>query len=243
MVDGPAGRTIAVENAAVFPISGVREPRAPGAPVPAAIKWLHDALDEVCNLPPRYNPALTAAIDDSHDRTVASLRRLSSQDTTHAVKLSAQESTTDNPDDWSSKEMDGVQHVVHTLDIVGAAPALRTIGVEPVHAVTVLSGEEVDVVAIRGTSHEKCVEHLRSVWLWNRRRQLLLVSRDTDNMNWYCKFTSILEPVAPRPADDRKFTDPAGASLHIGYQNLLSIFQRANGAADIAKGINAELTA
>ena len=159
------------------------------------------------------------------------------------MKLSAQESTTSNTDDWASKEMDGVQHVVHTLDIVGAAPALQTIGVERVHAATVLNGQQVDVVAICGTSHEECVEHLKPQLLENQRRQMLLVSRDMDNTSWCPKFSSILEPVAPRPGDERKFTDPAGGSLHIGYQDLLSIFKRADDAADIAKGINAELTA
>ena len=244
VVAGPAGRTAAVENAAVFPISGVPEPRAPCAPVPAAIKWLNDALDKVSNLPHQYNLALAAVIDNSHARTVEALRFLSSKNVTHAVKLSAKESKPDNQiDDWGDKEFDGVQHVVHTLDIVGVAPVLQTIGVEPIHAVTVLDERQVDVVAIRGTSHEECVEHLKSVLLKYRRGQLLLVSRDTDNTSWHRKFRSILEPVVPRPADERKFTDPAGASLHIGYQNLLSIFQHATDVAGIAEGINAELTA
>ena len=243
VVAGAAGCTIAVENAAVFPISGVPESRAPGTPVPAAIKWLNDALDEVHSPPDRYNLALAAAIDDSHCRTVEALRDLPSKDATHAVKLSAQESTTNNPDDWDKNEMDGVQHVVDTLDIVGVEPALRTIGVESVHAATVINGQQVDVVAICGTSHEKCFEHWKSQLLRNQRRQLLLVSRDTDNMCWDRKFTSILEPVAPQLGDERKFTDPAGGLLHIGYQNLLSIFKGAIVAADIAKGINAELTA
>ena len=211
--------------------------------MPAAIKWLNDALDEIRSLPHRYSPVLAAAIRAAHDRTVASLRALSSKDATHSVRLSAADSTADNADDWDKKEMDGLQHVVHTLDMVGAEPALRNIGVEAVHAVTVLDGQQVDVVAICGTSHEQCVEHLKSMWPRNQRRQLLVVSRDTDNIPWYHKFTSILEPVPPRPGDGCKFTDPMGGSLHIGYQDLLSIFQSAIGAADIAKGINAKLTA
>ena len=88
VVAGPAGRSVAVEHAAVFPISGVSEPRAPGGPVPAAIKWLNDTLDEVRSLSRRYNPALAAAIDDAHDRTVAALRLLSSTNATQAVTLS-----------------------------------------------------------------------------------------------------------------------------------------------------------
>ena len=243
VVAGAAGRTPAVKNAAVFPISGVPEPRAPKDPVPAAIKWLNDALDEIHSLPHKYNPVLAAVIDTAHARTVDSLRLLSSKDATHSVMLSAADSTTDNADDWDKKEMDGLQHVVHTLDIVGAEPALQTIGVEAVHAVTVLDEQQIDVVAICGTSHEKCVEHLKSSLSRNQRRQLLVVSRDTDNTHWYHKFTSILEPVPPQPGDDCKFTDPMGGSLHVGYQDLLSISKNATGAADIAKGINAKLTA
>ena len=211
--------------------------------MPAAIKWLNDALDEIHSLPHRYNPVLAAVIDTAHARTVASLRLLSSKDATRSVMLSAADSTADNADDWDKKEMDGLQHVVHTLDIVGAEPALQNIGVEAVHAMTVLDEHQIDVVAICGTSHEKCLEYLKSRSSRNHRRQLLVVSRDTDNIPWYHKFTSILEPVPPRPGDGCKFTDPMGGSLHIGYQDLLSIFQSAIGAADIAKGINAKLTA
>ena len=243
VVAGAAGRTVAIENAAVFPISGVAEPRAPGTPVPAAIKWLNDALDEVRSLPHRYNQALVAAIDDSHTRTVEALRVLSSKDAICAVTLSAQESKIGNPDCWDQKEIDGVRHVVHTLGIVGVALALQTIGVESVHAATVLNGQQVDVVAIYGTSHEECVEHWKSRLLRNQRRQLLLVSRDTDNISWDRKCTSILEPVAPRLGDDRQFTDPARGPLHIAYQDLLSIFRGAGDAADIVKGIHARLTA
>ena len=243
VVAGAAGPTFAVDNAAVFPISGVPEARAPRDPVSAAIKWLNDALDDVRSCGRQYNPALSAAIDESQARTVEALRLLSSQDATHAVKLSAQESTTDNPDDWTDKEMDGLQHVVHTLAIVGVTPAPGTTGVDLAHAAIVLGGQQVDVVAIRGTSHEKCIDHLKSMWVGNQRRQLLLVSRDTDNFPWRRRFTSILEPVAPWPGDERKFTDPAGGSLHIGYQNLLSILQDAINVDDIAGGINAELTA
>ena len=242
VVAGPAGRRVAVENADVFPISGVSEPRAPRGPVPASIKWLNDALDEVCSLSHQHNPKLAAVIGDSHDQTVEALRSLSSKDATHVIKLSAQESTADTPDNWAKKEMDGIRHVVNTLDIVGADSALQAIGVESAHAATVINGQQVDVVAICGTSHEKCVEHWKSQLSRPQRRQLLLVSRDTDNMSWYRKFTSILEPVAPQPGDERKFTEPAGESLHIGYQDLLSIFCGATGGADIAKGINAKLT-
>ena len=236
-----AGRTFAVENAAVFPISGAPEPRAPEAPVPAPIKWLNDALDEVLSLLPQYNSALANAISDAHDRTVTALRILKSTDVTHTVTLATPESS-DNPDDWDDIAMAGLQHIVNTVDIVSVGADLGTIGIDQVHATIVLGGQQIDIVAIHGSSHEACVQHLHSMRFRNQRRHLLLVSRDPDNRNWYPKYASFLDQEAPKIDSDREFTDPMRASFHIGYQNLLSIFEQATSTNQIVEAINAELS-
>ena len=242
LTPGAAGRSYAVDNAEVYPISGVPEPRAPKGPVAAATKWLHDALDQDCSRLSYYNSGLAAEIATSHARTVEALRALGSKDAEHAVKLSAQESRGD-PDDWDERQMCGIRHVVDTLDIVGVASYMQNIGKDQVHAATTLAGKTIDVVAVCGPSHEDCVQHLRSMQLMNQRRHLLLVSRDQDNMRWHRRFASILELQGPPLSDDRKFTDPSADSFHIGYQNLLSVLQNANDMTDMAEGINAELAA
>ena len=242
VVGGAADKTVAVEAAAVFPIAQRSDPRAPGAPVPAAVKWLNDTLDDVSRLPHTYNRPLAGAIDASHNRTIEALRSLSSKDAAHTVTLSAQKSTTDNPDAWASDEIEAIHHLLHTLAIVGVDRTLQTIGVAPIHASTVLDGRQVDVVAIRGSSHEECLEHLRPFLLRNLRCPVLLVSRDPDNIPWHSRFSSILEPMPARPSDDRKFTDPTGHPLQLGYQNLLTIVRHATGANGIVEGINAYLT-
>ena len=63
---GADGRTLAVENASVFPVSGDPEPRAPGGPVPAATKWMNDALDDVAGLSHEYNADFATALDEIH---------------------------------------------------------------------------------------------------------------------------------------------------------------------------------
>ena len=242
LVGGAANRTVAVETAAVFPIAQVSDPRAPGAPVPAVVKWLNDALDDVPRLPRSYNPPLAGAIDDSQTRTIEALRSLSSKEAAHTVTLSAQESTTHNPDAWARDEIKAIRHLVHTLTIVGVDITFHTVGVAPTHASTVLNGREVDVVAIRGASHEECLEHLQPYLLRSPRSPVLLVSRDPENILWHPRLGSILDPVPPRPSDDRKFTDPTGSPLQLGYQNLLTIVRLATAATGIVEGIHAQFT-
>jgi hypothetical protein len=240
---GAAGRAAAVENAHVCPISGTREPRAPAAAVPASVKWLNDELDEVASLSAVYGAApLATQVDDAHKLNVVALRVISSQSVTQAVKLAAEESQTENADTWDHPEVEAMEHLVHTLDIVGLGFASLTVAANNAHATVVMSNQDMDLLAIRGRSHESCIEHSKK-FLTNPRRQVLLVSRDRDNTPWRRRYGNFLEPETPQPGQERRITDPASGSLHLGYQNLLEIFRHAATVADVEGGINAELAA
>lgn len=232
-----------VDRADVYPISGTPEPRAPRAPVPAAVKWLNDELDEIQSLSARYPAAaLCAQVDNSHQQSIAALRRMSSQSTKTAVKLAAQESIVTNEDEWAKTESDALTHLVNTMDILGVAFPWPIVGNVPAHATVTIQTTTVDLLAIRGASHEMCIEHSQS-FLTNAPRQVLLVSRDPDNTPWLKRFGSFLQPQSPKLGQERNFTDPASGSLHLGYQNLLNMFRTATAPAGIAGGVNAELTA
>ncbi len=240
---GPAGRAIAVENAQVWPISGTLEPRAPAAAVPASIKWLNDELDEVPSLSAAFHTApLATQVDSAHQRNIAALRGISPQSTTYAVKLAAQESTVKYEDEWDATESKALRHLVHTLDIVGVGFLPPTVGAVPAHATVLINNKTVDLLAIRGASHEGCIEHSKT-FLTNPQRQVLLVSRDPENTPWRQRFGSFLQPVTPQLGQERNITDPASGSLHLGYQNLLEIFRRSATSAAVEGGINAELAA
>ena len=77
---GAAGRTIAVENAFVFPLDGTIDQCAPSDSVAACIKWLNDELDQVPGLSVNYPLVPLATLSDvTHQQTIAALRQISPQ--------------------------------------------------------------------------------------------------------------------------------------------------------------------
>ena len=235
---GPAGRTYAVDDAQVWPISGTREPRAPAEPVPAPIKWINDELDGLPSLSAAYGTAnLAVQADNAHAHNVGAFRSLSSQLTTHAITLAVQRNCPiDNADEWHSTESRALKHVVHTLDILTVGFASPSFGTPRAHAKIQIDDQTVDICAVRGVSHEHCIEHSKRVPP-NPHRQLLLVSRDSDNTPWDPKLGSILEPTAVRLGQDNNITDPSASLLHVGYQDLLTIFRGADTTGEVSDGI------
>ena len=239
---GPAGRTYAVEDARVWPISDEVEPRAPAALVPAPIKWIHDELDSLPSLSVTYSTAdLVVEVDNAHAQNVGALRSLSSQSTTHVITLAAQRKCPPKTaDDWNTTESEALTHLVHTLDILTVGLTSPSIEGAHAHAIIQIDNQSVDVSAIRGDSHENCIEHSKHVPP-NPHRQLLLVSRDSDNNPWDPKLGSILEPAATRLGQESNITDPSANLLHIGYQDLLAIFRGAATTGEVSDGIKNKL--
>jgi hypothetical protein len=240
---GAAGKAIALENAFVFPLAGPVDPRTPSAPVPACVKWLNDELDDLPALSAGYPGApLAAAADANHGQTIAALRAIPPDCAANTVKLATQGSKAKHADEWDHTESEALQHLVHTLDIMGLAFVPSVLAAHPAHATVEINNQTVDLLAIRGASHEGCVEHSKA-FLPLPRRQVLLVSRDPDNNPWKKKFGSFLEPQSTPPGGERNFTDPAGGSLHLGYRQLLDVFQHSDTAAAAKEALIAHLAA
>lgn len=240
---GAAGRTLPIERPFVFPINGSVDPRTPAAPVPACVKWLNDKLDTLDSLSDQYPTAtLAGQADTAHGQIIAALRAIPAQSATHAVKLAAGESKDEHADKWDTAEAEAVEHLVHTLDIIGLGFPNPRVGADLAHATAVINGQMVDLLAIRGNTHEGCIRHAMTFSPLPR-RQVLLVSRDRDNTPWRRKFGSFLEPYIPQLGQERRFTDPQGGSLHLGYEKLLDIFRNSSTQATMQGTIYAELAA
>jgi len=243
LIAGPAGRTYAVDNAFAFPLLGVNDPRVPSAPVPACVKWLNDELDQLPRLSAN-NPtaALATQSDVVHQQMVTELRVISPQSITITVELAARESIAKHADEWDRAEVEALEHLVHTLNIIGLGFAPLTVGTDPAHATVVMNNQTIDLLAIRGGSHEDCIEHSKK-FLPLPRRQVLLISRDRDNNPWRQRFGSFLRTASPLLDQERDITDTDSGSLHLGYRKLLDIFQQSTTATAVQGAINAELTA
>lgn len=240
---GAAGRRLPVEHPFVFPLNGAVDPRVPAQVVPASVKWLNDELDASKSLSFQYPAAVLAGqADTEHQHSVSALRAIPDRSVTHTVKLAAQQSNAPHADDWDRTEADAVEHLVHTLDIIGLGFPHPIVGADPAHATAIMNGQMVDILAIRGETHERCVEHSQA-FVPSPRRQFLLVSRDRDNTPWRRKFGSIMETEPQQLGQERRFADPMGGSLHLGYEKLLDIFRTAATPAVVQGAINAELAA
>ena len=241
---GAAGKTIALQNPFVFSLNDDVDPRAPSAPVPASTKWLNDELDEVRSLGVAYAASsLAAEANAAHVQTVAGLRGVTPQSATHVVALATHGSRATNADNWDRLEAEALQHVVDTLNILGLSFQPATVGADPAHMTIQINGCTVDVLAIRGVTHECCAEHSRAFSPLPR-RQVLLISRDQDNNAYHKRLDgNFLRLETIRLGEERKITDPVGGVLHLGYRQLLDIFRQADTLNAAQTAINAQLAA
>lgn len=253
---GAGGRDLPILRPDVFPLPGSNDSgRAPRAPVAGSIKWLHDELDAQDSgdgLRTRYPEApLAQQAGVAHHQSVSGLRALPAQSADHVVKLTSCEAKkrqpdgkmeSKNADEWGTHEADGVEHLLHTLGILGIAYTPANFDALPAQATVAIKGRTIDVLAIRGVSHEACIEHSKTFPPLPR-RQVLLVSRDLDNNPWRVRFGSFLETQTAQLGEERKITDPRGGMLHLGYRKLLDEFRGAPTPAELRTRLDAELAA
>lgn len=240
---GAASKTLALDRAYVFPLNDTDDPRAPAAPVPACIKWLNDELDTISSLSKQYPGApLTNQAVPIHHQTTADLRKITAQSVTHLIWLASTESKLKHKhaDEWQDVEVNALEHLVHTINIIGLGFPNPKVGDEPAHATVTMNHQLIDILAIRGDTHEACIKHSKT-FLPLSRRQTLLVSRDRDNTSWRKKYGNFLVTDNPQIGKERRITDPLGGILHVGYQKLLEIFCYSPTTEEVKGAINAEL--
>ncbi len=244
---GPRGRKFAIEDAFVFPLHDSRDPRTPAAPVPACIKWLNDELDELPRLSATYPlVALAAQSDSMHEQIVIGIRSVSPQSADHGVKLATAieqgKGKSRDADEWDNTETEALENLINSLTVIGLGCPVATINAGLAHATAVINGQNVDILAIRGSTHEICHKHTENFYQILPRRNAILISRDKDNNHWQRKFGSFLDPITPQLGQDQDITNPSGKLLHLGYRKLLDIFQNSNTSTEVQGSINATLT-
>jgi hypothetical protein len=240
---GASGRQDAIEDAAVFSLNGVADKRAPSAPVPACIKWLNDELDDLPRLSRKYAEfPLASEMEIVHDQNVAAFRQITGQSAIHCLNLACPESKEKHADEWAEPECQALENLVNTLNLVSLGSPPPTVGGSSVHATISLRGKAVDLVAIKGVTHAVCSKHAKDL-IPKPSRPLIIVSRDDDNNPWSKREGSFLRTETGVLRQERKITDPAAGLIHIGYRNLLNIFQNTAAVSAVPGAIYAELAA
>lgn len=235
---GAAGKGAALREATVHPFPGTTDPRAPGGPVPAVIKWLNDNLDEASNLAKRHTDyELAAKSLEPCETTTAALRALDANAATRVVNLATAEAQKRTVDAWDTAETEAVEHVHNTLSLLQLSGEQCNIQQSAVHATT--TGESpFDIVAVRATTHAQTENFVEKANLIAR-LPLVVVSRDSENTVWGRVDKKINETSAQ--TRDVKFTDPSSALRRIGYQTLVAAFQRAESIEQLTREFHAVL--
>ncbi len=253
VVPGAAGQSVPVENPFVHPIDvAATDPRTPGGAVPGAVKWLNDTLDgiECLSVSLPHSP-LAPTVAATHVLNVQDLRSKTAILATRILALGNPAFTKERPgsptkivekhaDEWSASESDALAHVTHTLDIFRIGFADATSNTNGAHAEVTIRGRAVDVLAVRGATHEQNLKHAEKHRPYQR-RQLLIVSRDSHNSPLSSRDGTIFRNKQAGIQSRAKFTDPANNRFPIGFQELMQEFLGADTPVELEVAVYARL--
>lgn len=220
VIPNATNRSHPLRFAEVHPCYDSNEPRLNGGPVPAAVKWLNDAIDTVAP----FNALNSCPLGDSAEsamRTVIFEMRdfdgptcvncIDWADCSHGREHRIIMADRDkNVDHWGELESNGLEHVVHSLTSLSLTFELDSTNTSS-HAMLKRESDFVQIIAIRGESHEDCAKHYDLIFETNLNDPVLVVTRDRDNF-------------PPTDRELRKFTDPDDSfdPTYIDYQTLVT---------------------
>lgn len=200
----------------------LNDPRRPNGPVPAAVKWMNDQLDKCCSpsLSERYfcNTFHEENIFSAETDITSRYRRLPGKDAEQAIYDSTATDYHSNIDDWDDPERMSLSHIRDSLSLCASGVQLDTESAS-FHACCDASG--VELLAIRGRSHEECRTHFEK-----KCRQphgpVLLILRDEEN-------TQVSEAELMKFYDKERGTGVKA----IDYQTLLQACRTAESEKDL----------
>lgn len=237
-VVGPEGKAYGVNTAHVFAINGVPEARAPNGPVPAAVKWINDELDEVTSIADTLGGPLAPIAKAASIENTKLLRGLAGKECEEFIQLATGHEPNKGADTWDSLELDGLNLICNTIDLLSCAGETIEKSNNTTHGTVTIGGAKTEIVALKGKTHEECLDRAAFIALDSR---VLLVTTDPYHSVWKKEFGSYLDDDVPVGAEER-ITFPADLKRSLGLQNLISIYTKVvnkeDFAAELARQIN-----
>lgn len=245
---GSAGHRFPLREAMVHPLNGKFGPRTPGCTVPAVVKWVNDELDDPSKslASTHANAPLSAVANGAHLKTVDELRNLQDKglDTTVRIasaRLEGPKAKKRSPDEWDVGEGQALKHVLHTFSIFDVAKFSSTFHGRGAQATVVTGSSSMEVIAVRGPSHEDCDKHVLAR-LPDHKGRLLLVSRDEENTPWDARLQRIFDQVPADSSAESKFTEPTSAIVRLGYRDLMDAYRSAANDTELKEALDAKLS-
>lgn len=236
---GPSDRCLPIEFASVHSTDGsvVDDPRLPGNPVPAIVKWVNDALDTLPHVL-QHDPShpLRSKMEQVHDSLVKEVRWMSSIRLQQYVIIASAGSSVKrnsskwikakpNVDLWDTTELSCLETILHALTILRSCRRLDILTTSA-HGMLTIGNKFVDVMIVRDTSHEDAYKHCLEVFRSSGQRYLMLITRD--DRNSYPVRGSILDVSAFDLTKDPVYTDVASRTFHFSFGSLCNCCDTAN---------------
>jgi len=192
-------RFLPLDQVSVHSIDDVtNDPRTPGRPVPAIVKWINDQLDTVEYLNTEIRE-IKQLIKVNHDSLANSIRWLEFEHLKKIIKMGLSLSDEqgdiwlERVDEWSDAQRDSFITIINVLTLIGC---WTTIFVNDTitHGYIVHDKEVIDIIIVSGRTHISNIKHSDDIPCGQHGRKVLIVSRDRDD-----------RPI--NPIADRKFTE------------------------------------
>lgn len=99
-----------------------------------------------------------------------------------------------------------------------------------------------EVLAIKGPSHDACVKHAERLFVAPPRRRVLVVTRDEQNSRLLKKHGNILNPDSGSLDTETKITDANSGRIHVAFQDLLEQYRSATVPSQLEDSLYAQLS-
>lgn len=231
-----------IKNASVHHVDeDSDDPRFPGGPVPACVKWVNDNLDDATPLNNRIPiDHLSTQAESSYAIIVNHIRQLSADkhelnihyaSAFHLSKL--REDIWRNVDNWNEKEKNALEHMLDTLVIINTAYT-TDLQNNKLHATITINDEPIEVIAIRGTTHGNCFTYFREHVQIAISHKIFLITQDDNNsiitQGQVKKFAEI-------PSSEYKITQPGSCYRIKDYQTIQQAIQLKDSTDDFKEEI------
>jgi len=169
------------------------DPRLSGSAVAASVKWINDSLDNIVRISStdlRDCPMKTKA-EEIEPIVIADMRTSIPELAENWINWAVSDFTSgnktrdklasQNPDNWRLLETISLEHMVHSLTALGLPYNLK-IAHSNFHGILNTDNGFIQVIAIRGETHEDCQLHFDEMFCITSPDPIVLVTRDRSNL-------------------------------------------------------------
>jgi hypothetical protein len=242
----PSQRIHPVREASVYSTDDLEDPRVPGGPVFASVKWVNDCLDSPKTLSADFRDAALASEISTAEHTVTNtIRALASARLEKAVMCgrcpmgysSGKSVKSTSVDEWDRREEQALEHFLNTMALFELALTVE-IAEAPIHGLITVDTKSFELIAIKGDTHAQCRQYFEGEFLEAGNDFVMVVSRDRQNMKHLKEFTTaITSPRPPMFEQGPRFTDPRDRILQFGFMNFLECYCSCDTVDDLREAI------